>query len=270
MPLQARGTIVFSHANGFPAGTYRLLLEGWRAAGWRVLAVEKFGHEPDRPVTSNWPHLRDQLLDAIAREAPEAPVHLVGHSMGGYLGLLAASAHPGVARSVGLLDSPVVAGWRAHGLRVVKATGLVGRFSPGRVSRARRQHWPSLDAARAHFASKAVFARWDPRVLEDYLASGLEPDPVHGGVRLAFDRAIETRIYDTLPHHVAAQLKRHPPLCPLWFVGGRGSAEVRQVGMAATRRLTQGRVSWLDGGHLFPMERPDETAEAVLRALQAL
>ena len=39
-------TIVFSHANGFPAGTYRQLFEAWRAAGFTVHAVEKFGHDP--------------------------------------------------------------------------------------------------------------------------------------------------------------------------------------------------------------------------------
>ena len=27
--------IVFSHANGFPEGTYRVLFEAWRAAGWK-------------------------------------------------------------------------------------------------------------------------------------------------------------------------------------------------------------------------------------------
>ena len=34
-------TLVFSHANGFPAGTYRVLFEAWRAAGWRVVALPK-------------------------------------------------------------------------------------------------------------------------------------------------------------------------------------------------------------------------------------
>jgi len=33
--------------------------------------------------------------------------------------------------------------------------------------------------------------------------------------------------------------------------------------------LTHGRIDWIDGTHLFPMERPLETAQAVLRALSA-
>ena len=145
--------IIFSHANGFPAGTYRLLFEAWRAAGHRVEAVERFGHDPRYPVSSNWPRLRDQLVDFIATHGADVPVDLVGHSLGGYLSLLAASRVPAQVRSVVLIDSPVVTGWRAHSLRVAKLTGLMARVSPGRISARRRWQWPSAEAALAHFAS---------------------------------------------------------------------------------------------------------------------
>ena len=59
------GTLVFCHANGYPAGTYRQLFDAWRATGWRVEALDKFGHDPAYPVTSNWPRLRDQLVGFI-------------------------------------------------------------------------------------------------------------------------------------------------------------------------------------------------------------
>lgn len=49
------------------------------------------------------------------------------------------------------------------------------------------------------------------------------------------------------------------------FIGGTQSVEVRQVGLAATRQLVRGRLAWLEGSHLYPMERPrDDTAAAVL------
>ena len=37
--------------------------------------------------------------------------------------------------------------------------------------------------------------------------------------------------------------------------------------MAATRALVLGRITWLQGSHQFPMERPADTAEAVLQCL---
>ena len=262
-----RGTIIFSHANGFPAGTYRLLFEAWRQAGWRVVALDKFGHDPAYPVRSNWSATRDELFAFIEREAPGEKVHLVGHSLGGFLSLLAACRKPQLAASVVLIDSPLVTGWRAHGLQVFKATGLIKRVSPGKVSQFRRWQWPSADAALKHYAAKSIFARWDPAVLRDYIACGVEPDPEHGGVRLAFRREVETRFYNTLPHHLSAVLRRHPPQCPVSFIGGTQSVEMRQVGLAATRRVCKDRITMLEGTHLFPMEKPPATAAAVLRAL---
>lgn len=268
----AAGLIVFSHANGFPAGTYGVLFDAWRAAGWHVLAPEKFGHDPRYPVTSNWPHLRDELVDFVRIHAAGRPAMLVGHSLGGYLSLLAACHRPEIAAGVLLIDSPVVGGWRAHSVRVIKAAGLIGRVSPGKVSKTRRDRWPSAEAALAHFAAKPAFARWDPRVLQAYIAAGTEPaGPGPGdGVRLAFRREVETHIYNTLPHHFDRVLHRHPPACPVHFLGGTQSAEVRQVGLALTRAVTRGRLRWLDGTHLFPMEHPETTAAAVLEELDAM
>jgi pimeloyl-ACP methyl ester carboxylesterase len=267
------GTIVFCHANGFPAGTYGALFERWRAAGWRVVAHERFGHDPRFPVTGNWPHLRDELLHfADATLAPEEHPVLVGHSMGGYLALMAACRRPGWAQAVVLLDAPIVAGWRAHTVQVLKATRLMQRGGPGRVSMRRRERWASREEAHAHFASKRSFAVWEPRVLADYIAHGLEPDPDSAdgrGVRLAFDRAVETRIYNTLPHHLPTLLRRHPPGCPVMYVGGTRSPEGRQAGLAFTRALVGPRLRWLDGGHLFPMEQPRPTADGVLELLGA-
>jgi pimeloyl-ACP methyl ester carboxylesterase len=267
--LNPQPAIVFSHANGFPAGTYRLLFEAWRAAGYRVHAVEKYGHDPRFPVTSNWPHLRDQLLQVVEQEA-ERPVTLVGHSLGGYLSVLAASRRPDWVRGVVLLDSPILGGLKSQAVRFGKFTGAVERYSPGRVSVRRRQHWPDAEAAHAHFAAKAVFARWEPEVLRDYIASGVQVASTAEGTGhgLAFRREIETSIYNTLPHHMSALLRRHPLRCPVAFVGGRQSAENRQVGLRATERLTQGRMSWLDGSHLFPFEQPAATAAQVLNWLE--
>ena len=258
-------TIAFSHANGFPAGTYRQLFEAWREAGYRVLAVEKFGHDARYPVTSNWPHLRSQLLAFIEHEAG-APVFLVGHSMGGYLNVLAALRRPELVRGLVLLDSPLLGGLAGQVMRLGKATGAIRRFSPGHVSQRRRQHWPDAEAAYAHFAAKPTFARWAPGVLRDYIASGVQP--MEAGHGLAFRREVETLIYNTLPHDLTARLRRHPLACPMAFVGGTQSVEVRQVGMRATERWTHGRVSWVEGSHLFPLEQPATAAAQVLHWLQ--
>lgn len=260
-------TIVFAHANGFPAGTYRVLFEAWRAAGYEVRAIERIGHDAAYPVTGNWPHLRQQLADFVMRET-DGPAFLVGHSLGGFLGLMVALEHRPLVAGLVMIDSPLIYGWKARALQFAKATGLAGRVSPGNVSRRRRESWRDEAEVLSHFAGKPAFARWDARVLADYVASGTVD--ANGERRLAFDRAIETSIYNTLPHHVERLVRRHPPDCPVAFIGGTDSDELRRAGLAGTRRLTRGRMVEIEGSHLFPMERPDETARVVLEQLEKM
>ena len=91
---------------------------------------------------------------------------------------------------------------------------------------------------------------------------------------LAFDRDVETAIYNTLPHHLDRVLRQHPLQCPVAFIGGTESAEMKQVGMTMTHKLVgrdhPDRLQLIEGSHLFPMEKPQETAAAIDSALKAL
>ena len=262
--------ILFSHANSFPASTYAVLFRELRARGFAVQAVEKFGHDADYPVTNNWPHLVQQLHDFAQRAVEQAgeSAFFVGHSLGGFLSILCAARHPQLARGVLLLDSPLVGGWKSHALRAVKSTPLVGSLTPGAISRKRRNRWPSGEAALEHFRHKKAFARWDAQVLADYIEHGTEDE---GGERvLSFDRDVETSIYNTLPDNLERVLRRHPLRAPVAFIGGLQSQEIAQVGLAMTQRVTAGRMTMMDGSHLFPMEKPLATAAAIEAALRAL
>lgn len=274
--------IIFSHANSFPASTYGVLFRSLRARGFTVRALEKFGHDPLYPVTSNWPHLVQQLADFAS---PEIEQHgegawLVGHSLGGFLSLMCAARHPTLGghplRGVLLINSPVLGGWRARTLELAKHTQLVGSISPGKVSKWRRNSWPDADAALQHFARKQAFARWEPQVLRDYIEHGTHDVEMPEGKKraLSFSREIETTIYNTLPHNLDRLLRRHPLQCPVAFIGGTESQEMRQVGMAMTQKLVgknhPERLRMLAGTHLFPMENPQGTADAIAAALQDL
>ena len=148
---------------------------------------------------------------------------------------------------------------------MAKRTQLVGAVSPGKVSRARRNHWTNTEEALEHFSRKKAFMHWDRQVLRDYVTHGLRD---HEGQRvLAFDRDVETAIYNTLPHDFGRMLRQHPLRCPAAFIGGLASQELRQVGMVMTQRITQGRITLVDGSHLFPMEKPIATAAAIEAAL---
>lgn len=273
--------IIFSHANSFPASTYGSLFKSLRARGFSVRAPDMLGHDPQYPVTSNWPHLVQQVADFAAAEIERQgePAWLVGHSLGGFLSLMCAARHPQLGghgiKGVLLLDSPVLGGWRARTLELAKRAQLVGSISPGKISRRRRNSWSDAQAAYDHFASKAAFARWDPQVLRDYIDHGTHD--VNGQRVLCFERDTETLIYNTLPHNLDRLLRRHPLQCPVAFIGGTASQEMKQVGMSMTYKVVNHRahperLAMIEGTHLFPMEKPTETAaliETVLRSLPA-
>lgn len=260
-------TIVFSHANSFPASTYRVLFDGWRAAGYEVRAIDKLGHDPRHPVTTDWPHLAEQLRQFIEHEVDE-PAWLVGHSLGGYLSMMVANRHPHLARGVVVLDSPLLHGWKAAGIALAKQTRTMGQVMPSRISAQRTQEWPSQRAVHEHFSAKRKFAAFDPAVLADYLARGTE-DQADGRARmLSFRREVETAIYNTMPHNLLPEFKRHPFQCPVAFIGGTRSRESRLVGLSGTKQIVGERLSWIDGSHLYPFERPRETVTEVLTWLR--
>lgn len=263
--------IVFSHGNSFPASTYGVVTRQLQIRGYTVAAIEKLGHDPAYPVTSNWPHLVQQLADFTASQvkASGQAAFLVGHSLGGFLSLMCAALHPQLGgqavRGVVLLDSPLIAGWRATALQTAKGTGLVSSVSPGAVSRRRKNAWPDASAVAAHFQSKKMFASWHPDALSDYVKHGTHNE--NGQRVLSFDRDVETRIYNSLPHNLGTIVKSHPLQCPVSFIGGLHSSEMKRVGMAMTQKITHGRITMLDGSHLFPLENPLATAAAIEAAL---
>jgi hypothetical protein len=182
---------------------------------------------------------------------------------------MAALKQPHWVRGVVMLDSPIIAGWRANVLRFTQWTGFDERLSPAAATRTRRTHWASREEAWRHFHAKTAFARWDERVLSDYIDFGIPQTSVDGKRTLAFDRDIEYRIYRTLPRTIGARLAHGAPV-PVGFIAGTRSKEIRQVGLAATQRAAAGRIEWMEGSHLFPMERPIETARALQGMLRRL
>ena len=263
----ARPLLVFSHANGFPAGSYRKLF-ALLDPHFQLLAPPQFGHDPAHPVSDGWPQLQRELLGFVLHHTQGRKAVLVGHSLGGFLSLMLARTHPELAHCVVLLDSPVIAGWRAGALWWAKRTGMIRRLDPVAPTLRRKQEWPDMSTVIAHFARKTAFARWDPEMLADYAEAGTVQ---RGNKRvLAFDRDVEARIYATLPHRLGRVTRRAGDV-PVGFIGGTASRELRMAGMAATHRLVGAHLRWITGGsHLFPFEQPQLTAEAIVAMVNEL
>lgn len=245
----------FSHANGFPAPCYSAFL-GALAKRFDVKFVPQFGHDPKFPVTDGWTHLAGELIADVERHG--RPALALGHSLGGYLSLLAAARRPELFRAAILLDAPLMSRFQGSAVAFAKRVGFIDRVTLAGTTKGRRSTWPSAESALEHFRSKAAFRTFDPRCLEDYVRLGMETS--EHGVKLRFDPEVEYRIYRTIPHDLGRTARRLQ--VPAGLILGSTSDLAHRLGSEASAKLL--RLASIDGGHLFPFEHPEPAAAAVL------
>jgi pimeloyl-ACP methyl ester carboxylesterase len=259
-----RQIIHFAHANGFPAKTYSQLFSHL-ADDYEIGYLERHAHDPKFPVTDGWERLRDELREAIEKRYAQKIVG-VGHSLGGILHFLVAVEKPELYEAIVLLDAPVISRLSSGGVKILKMLNLIDRFTPSQTTRFRRNLWQSKDEIYEHFKQKEKFAAFDETVLRDYAEHGTTQ--TERGYELFFKPSIEAKIYRSLPHNLPkfrGKLK-----VPAAYIGGTRSREARMARLSFMRKHLAFEFHFLQGSHLFPHEKPRETAEAIKTAVQQL
>ncbi len=263
MPNNLDPIIQFSHANGFPAQTYEQLFAELRSS-CELRYIPQLAHTAEYPVTDNWPHLVDELI-ADLRKASR-PVIGVGHSLGGVITLRAALREPALFSGVILLDPPLLNPLRAAFFYILKCLGLHSYVTFESQARRRRAHWPDAESLRSYLESKPLFRRFQPQALQDYIRYGTVSDDQ--GLQLAFDPAIEARIYATLPHtfwHF-----QQPLQVPGVLLYARDSNVVNWFDRWVLKGTTGLEVQCVPGTHLFPFEYPQETALTIKHIIRKI
>jgi pimeloyl-ACP methyl ester carboxylesterase len=256
--------LVFSHANGFNAATYRTMLSPL-SASLRIWAPDLRGHGGSslpifaRPKAS-WLDHRDDLLSLLdALDGP--PVVLAGHSMGGTASLLAAAERPDRVSSLVLFD-PVI--WKRSTFLIFNlpfAHRLLSGIPIAKATRRRRALFDSREQALAAYRGRGAFQGWPDMVLADYLSEGLvETDE---GYRLAADPAWEAANYAAQAHDPWRALRRYPGPTRI-LKAERGALTFVPT---SPRGLDHVKVEVVTGaGHLFPMTHADVARDALFDA----
>ena len=246
--------IHFAHANSFPAKTYSKLFESL-SDRFEINYLERHGHNPLFPVTNGWRYLAKELYTELTERYDE-PVVGVGHSLGGILHFLVACKYPHLYKSIVLLDSPLVSRFSGTVLKVLKATKLADKYSPSRTARLRRNLWQTKDEVLEHFQSKQLFRQFDQDVLRDYANHATIED--NNGLKLFFEPKIEAKIYRTIPDSFVrfrGKLK-----VPAIYIGGTHSNEAKLARLGFMKKNFPFEFHFIEGTHLFPLEKPLETA----------
>jgi len=144
---------------------------------------------------------------------------------------------------------------------------LSGRVGIVRGARRRRELWSDRAEVRSSYASKKIFAGWDPDVLDDYVDSGMV-DLKQGGVRLRYPKECEARTFSAAPHNLWPELRKVS--IPTLFVQGEHSDTFLDAARARVEREVPGSRTTVvpDSSHFVPMERPRELARVIEEFLE--
>lgn len=253
--------VVFSHANGFNARTYRTIL-GPLAADLRILALDLRGHGATSiPAVvegrQGWDEFREDLLALVAAET-QGPVVLAGHSMGGTSSLLAAAASPERVKALVLFD-PVI-------FTPSQRVGEMGDNPLAEGALRRRAVFPSKAAAVEAYTGRGAFRSWSATQLADYVEAGFRETDT-GEVTLTCTPAWEASNFRT--HNYDPWAAFRATRCPIRIlkaeIGSTARLEEGQAELEATGRI---RVDLIPGtSHFLPMERPELVRDVLREAV---
>lgn len=261
--------IHLAHANGFPPGTYRPLVDTL-IHNYRVISL------PSRPLwpgsqpvnVPDWHPLADDLIQGLESLGLHHIIG-VGHSLGGVLTLWAAVSRPDLFRAVVLIDPVILSPARLWVWRLLCFLRLHRRRPLIRGTLRRRRIWPSRQACYQNYRTKPLFAAWPDASLWAYVeAATRERDD--GQVELVYPPEWEAHIFATIPTDVWQAVPRLR--IPALVIRGEHSHTFRAESQVRMERLLpQARFMIIpSAGHLVPMECPMETAAAIRDFLGAL
>jgi len=253
--------INFVHANGFPCGSYRTFLSLF-SPHYSTIALEQYGHDFNYPIHSNWQYLVNELVDFVKKQ--DQKVICVGHSFGGVISFLAVCQHPELFRGLVMLDPPVFSGPLSWLLKITKKTPFIDKISPAGRAKNRQRHWPLETNLVNNFANKNLFKNFDPRCLQDYVDSAI----THRNNRfeLTFTPEVEADIFRHLPTNLSKF--KNKLTVPSALIYGEKTDVLPVNYFNRFAKMNDIQLTEIpNGGHMFPFEQPDKTAETIKKII---
>jgi len=259
--------INFVHANGFPAGSYQTLFK-YLPENYQVIAHEKYGHDERYPVEDNWQPLVDELIHFVKQQLEihqQEQVINVGHSFGGVIAFIAACQQPKLFKGLVMLDPPVITGGTALAMKFIKKTRFIDRLSPAGKAKVRRTHWPLGTDIGKLFARRQLFRNFDSRCLSDYITHGIIER--NNQLELVFSAQVEADIFRNLSENLSSYKNQlsipatlvyaeQTDVCPHSFFK-RFAKLNNKIKLVTTQ-----------GGHMFPLEQPEKTAQFITNLIE--
>jgi len=254
----------FLHANGYPPGCYRPLLELLKTE-YHVFGMKlrPLWPEARRDDLIDWHPFTEDLLRFLS-DRRSGPVIGVGHSIGAVVTLRAALRHPERFRALVLIDPVLFTPGIIFLWRLIRAAGLGYRSHP-LIPRAlkRRREFDDLELVFQGYRNRPVFRYLSDAHLRYYL-EGITRPGAGAGYELVYSPAWEAHIYYTgvwRDMDIWRGLKALK--VPTLFIRGNETNTFWKSAAALVRRKQpDARVEGvMRSTHLVPLERPQAVFE---------
>ena len=257
-----RPVLVFMHGNGFAVHTYGQLLRHLTARfDLFLIEIQGHGRTQVQGRFKGWNEWAEAISELVTVKRPSWP-HCIGlgHSFGGVLATLSASAHSQLFEQLILLDPIYLPRRTVNFTRMTTALGL-GNYHPMiAMTKRRRTVFSDRAAVIANLRGKGVFNNWTDEALVDYAEANFKT--IDGGVELITPTRIEAAIFGSYARGLRSAIKRL--LVPTDVLYGSKTYPFQQRAILDVAKLNANmKVVMVEGGHCFMQERPGEIAAQI-------
>lgn len=249
--------LVFAHANGFNALTYRAVLE---PLGVHAIAIDLRGHgmtelPTDGASLKSFHIFAGDIATFVGRYVP-GKIVLSGHSFGAVSAILASGQLKDKISGYAGFD-PVTLPWLSQKWPYIPGgQAMMKKYIPiAKNAGNRRFVFTTQQEAFERYKGRGGFKHVSGDILQDYLTGGLKPHAE--GVQLACHPSWEQAIFVAQGHNIYKAAANLPENTRIVYAGGHAAVSTQGT-RAKIGRVTGPEKIVLEKefSHLFPIQKP--------------
>ena len=259
----ANEVIHFLHANGYPPCAYDHILSSFDSDYLVKLSILRpLWENIGSPNFTGWDLFVDDYLNSIENEEN---IIGIGHSIGANILLKSALYMPEKFTKLILLDPTLFIPIKIKVWKILRQINCHQYLSPLiKAARNKRMTYNSFDQIFENYRKKNIFSKLNDKALSDYIDSIIIDND--NGVEIKLSQKWENSIYRNGSIHdywIWKNIKGFN--IPIYVI----TPENNEFGHFNYGRLLKSRnnnfinLTIKDSSHLFPLEKPDETAQLI-------
>ncbi len=171
--------LVFFHATGFNANTYRILLEKMKVKFEKkinIYALDQRGHglslaSAEPSTLKSWNVFVEDGMEFI--DSLEGHIICCGHSMGSIVAAKIASILPGRVSHLFMIEPVLYGPWESLKFRFFSLIRYNRKLTIADGAAKRRSLFNTLNEAKESYAGRGAFTTWTEEWIENYLEGGM-------------------------------------------------------------------------------------------------